>query len=256
MRYTRAIPAESAFLTQTAVIMGEVLKIVLCSALVVREHGSISGCFEDPAELLKTGVPALLYLLQNNLQYIGLSYLQPATYQVTYQLKILSTALLSVLLLAKAISKRQWMALALLTLGVILVILAERREGLNPIGAPSANLIVGLGATMLATLFSSLAGVYFEKILKGASSVDLWQRNLQLATYSVLIGLVGLISTGEAHLVAEKGFFHGYTHTTVVSIHVQALGGLLIAVVIKYTDNILKNIATSMATVLTSVLSS
>ena len=75
----------------------------------------------NPVELIKTGVPAFLYLIQNNLQYIAVSNMSAATYQVTYQLKILSTAIMSVLILNKAISRTQWIALAILTAGVAAV---------------------------------------------------------------------------------------------------------------------------------------
>jgi len=62
-----------------------------------------------------------LYAIQNNLLFIALSYLNAATYQVTYQLKILTTALFSVLLMKKKIEKSQWFSLFLLAMGVALV---------------------------------------------------------------------------------------------------------------------------------------
>merc|ERR1712039_1003780 len=89
----------------------------------------------------------------------------------------------------------------------------------------------------------------------GSSSLSLWQRNLQLGLYSIAIGMVGLVTTGQWELIAQNGFFHGYTPTTIASIHLQGLGGLLIAIVIKYTDNIMKNIATSLSIVLSAVVS-
>ena len=69
----------------------------------------------------KLAVPALLYTMQNNLLFIALSNLSAATYQVTYQLKILTTAIFSVTMLSKDISIKQWAALVLLMSGVALV---------------------------------------------------------------------------------------------------------------------------------------
>merc|ERR1712032_521285 len=82
---------------------------------------------------------------------------------------------------------------------------------------------------------------------------DLWQRNFQLALYSVVIGLVGLPATGQLPQILDSGFFQGYTVMTWISMSIQGLGGLLIAVVIKYTDNIMKNIATSMAIIVSVI---
>merc|ERR1712048_600812 len=74
-----------------------------------------------PVELLKVCVPGLLYTLRNNLLFISLSNLSGAVYQVTYQLKILTTAVLSVLILGKALGAVKWSALFMLTAGVTFI---------------------------------------------------------------------------------------------------------------------------------------
>ncbi len=62
-----------------------------------------------------------LYTLQKNLLYLAISNLDAAVFQVTYQTKILVTALFSVLLLGKKLNGTKIIALFVLTLGVSLV---------------------------------------------------------------------------------------------------------------------------------------
>ena len=76
---------------------------------------------QKPGETLKLLIPSGLYTLQNNLLFIALSNLDAATYQVTYQLKILTTALFSVLMLSKKLDSIKWISLVILMFGVSLV---------------------------------------------------------------------------------------------------------------------------------------
>jgi UDP-galactose transporter len=251
MRYCRSIPGESLFLTQTAVIMGEVLKGTLSAILVLRDHGTLAGVWVNTWEAVKSGVPAMLYLVQNNLQYVAVSNLEANTYQVTYQLKILSTGLLSVMFLGKSLSGTKWLALVILTAGVAVVQVSQTQSSAKS----NVNLPVGLACTLMATVSSGMASVYFEKMLKDGSPMDVWQRNFQLAVYSVVIGCFAMLGTDQGARVLEDGFFQGYTITTWVNISIQGGGGLLIAMVIKYADSIMKNIATSMSTVVCAVMS-
>lgn len=69
----------------------------------------------------KLVILALLWSLQNSIIYIAISNLDAATFQVTYQLKIPSTVLLSIVFLNKRVSAKQWLALVLLVIGVAIV---------------------------------------------------------------------------------------------------------------------------------------
>jgi len=96
-------------------------------------------------------------------------------------------------------------------------------------------------------------GVYFEKTIKGTHT-PLWARNFQLATFGVIIGTVGMyINDGEK--IKEKGILFGYHKLVWVIIAMQAFGGLLVGVVVKYADNILKGFAAAVSIVISCVAS-
>ncbi|XP_074873633.1 UDP-galactose translocator isoform X2 [Carettochelys insculpta] len=205
-------------------------------------------------DTLKLAVPSLIYTLQNNLQYVAISNLPAATFQVTYQLKILTTAVFSVLLLHKSLSRRQWASLLLLFAGVAVVQVQQAGTGApGPPGAAQQSYLVGLAAVVLSCLSSGFAGVYFEKILKGSAG-SVWLRNVQLGLFGTLLGLLGLWGA-EGAGVATQGFFHGYSPLVWGVVLNQALGGLLVAVVVKYADNILKGFATSLSIVASTAAS-
>ena len=55
--------------------------------------------------------------------------------------------------------------------------------------------------------------------------------------------------------VMRDGFFRGYKFTVIIVILLQSAGGLCVAVVIKYADNILKVFATSISIILSCIAS-
>ena len=134
-----------------------------------------------PWETSKLIVPSGLYAVQNNLLYLALSNLDAATYQVTYQLKILTTALFSVVMLKKHITGMQWLALVVLTTGVALVQLPGGGGSDEAVPVDRhVNRTVGLAAVLTACVSSGLAGVYFEMLVKTGKQTSIVIRNLQL----------------------------------------------------------------------------
>merc|ERR1712083_93648 len=102
----------------------------------------------------------------------------------------LSTAIFSAILLHRRLSMEKWFAVVMLTCGVA-VIVAQGDASSKGV------MTTGLTAVLVATLLSGLAGVLLEMILKD-SSTSIWERNLQLSSFGVIFGLMGVCTELEA----------------------------------------------------------
>ena len=170
---------------------------------------------------------------------------------MTYQLKILTTALFSVIMLSKKLSGVQWGSLVMLFAGVALV-------QVQSISATSEsdqeqNQLIGLLAVIVSCLSSGFAGVYVEKMLK-QTTASLWLRNVQLGMFGALTGLIGMFLK-DWDDISTRGLLVGYTPLVWLVISQQALGGLIVAIVVKYADNILKGFSTSLSIIISCIAS-
>jgi solute carrier family 35 (UDP-sugar transporter), member A1/2/3 len=204
-------------------------------------------------------------VIQNHLQFVAISNLEAATFQVSYQIKILTTAAFSVLLLRKKLSPSQWLALLTLAIGVGFVQMqavlgGTARTPSNILNLHSMNQMKGFLAVIAACLTSGLAGVYFEMVLKGSQG-DVWVRNIQLSLFSLLPALSPILlayagqrgSRAQVHNFAS--LFNNFGPWAWATVAIQVAGGLLTAIVIKYSDNILKGFATSLSIVISFLAS-
>ena len=95
--------------------------------------------------------------------------------------------------------------------------------------------------------------MYFEKILKD-STQSLWLRNVQLGIFGGLCAFIGML-VYDGPKIWDVGFFHGYSPLVWFVVSQQAVGGLIVALVIRYADNILKGYATSLSIIISAVVS-
>lgn len=163
-------------------------------------------------------------VIQNNLQFVAASNLDPSTFQVSYQMKILTTAGFSVLLLRKKLSPSQWFALLFLAIGVGVVQIQTSGGGTakaavaavtESLDVHSMNAIKGFLAVAAACFTSGLAGVYFEMVLKN-SQADLWVRNVQLSAFSLLPALMPVLVSHQAGFSGMFNNFGGWAWATVL----------------------------------------
>ncbi|XP_075972843.1 UDP-galactose transporter [Anticarsia gemmatalis] len=257
MRYARTRTDVEMFSSAAAVLMAEVCKLIICLCLVMQESGGVKKGMQsmynivilNVRDTLRVCVPSFLYIVQNNLLYVSASNLDAATYQVTYQLKLLTTAFFAVLVLKRQLKKWQWFALAWLAAGVALVQLANSVKATDASQKEQSKLI-GFSAALAACFISGFAGIYFEKVLK-ESDISVWMRNVQLSLLSLPFGTATYLINEGVQNNLLKGF-DGFVWYLVL---LQAAGGLIVAVVVKYADNILKGFATSVAIVISCIAS-
>ncbi|CAK1551747.1 unnamed protein product [Leptosia nina] len=228
MRYARTRKVEM-FSSAAAVLMTEFLKLAICIVLVINESGSIRkgthtmySTVLNIKDTLRVGLPSFLYVIQNNLLYVATSNLDAATYQVTFQLKLLTTAVFAVLVLKRRLKRWQWGALGLLVIGVALVQLTTTSKGSQSADLQNQSKVLGFSSVLAACVISGFAGIYFEKVLK-ESDISVWMRNVQLSLLSLPIALITYLIDSKGSMSELLKGFDGVVWYLVV---LQAAGDL------------------------------
>lgn len=214
-------------------------------------------------ESLKIVFPAILYVIQNNLMFYALSNLSVPTYQITNQVKLLTTAIISRIMLKTVITNMQYFAILLLGLGVAVVHISEHQENFGGSGASTnlseeednerQNQWLGLVAVSISCVTSGLAGVYFELVLKNTQQ-SVHRRNFQLAFYSLLLASFHILST-DYNKITKDGIFQGFDMLVILIVVMQGMIGFIVSMVLKYANAVLKGFAISIAVVVATVAS-
>ena len=121
--------------------------------------------------LLHVLLPSILFTFQANVIYVALRHLDVAVFQVLHQLKMPLTAILSATVVGVQVSARQWVALMVLFLGVVI-------SQLRPPGSGAeGDVRLGFIAVLSCVASSAVAATMMELIIKkhvpnGSSHTD------------------------------------------------------------------------------------
>ncbi|XP_073027406.1 CMP-sialic acid transporter 1-like isoform X2 [Primulina eburnea] len=201
-------------------------------------------------------IPSIIYLIHNNVQFATLTYVDTSTYQIMGNLKIVTTGILFRLFLKRKLSNLQWMAIGLLAIGTTTSQVKSCGEAScdSLFSSPIQGYMLGLVSACL----SALAGVYTEFLMKKNNDSLYWQ-NIQLYTFGAIFNMARLVlddfRSGFENGPWWQHLFHGYNLTTWLVVLNLGSTGLLVSWLMKYADNIVKVYSTSMAMLLTMVLS-
>ena len=197
-------------------------------------------------------IPGALYAVNNYLKFIMQLYFKPTTAKMLSNLKIIVIALLMRSVMRRSFSVFQWEALFLLVAGITV----NQLSSPNCDGATSTSDFFS-PAAILYTLGSitipSLASVYNEFALKKHMETSVLLQNFFLYFYGVCFNLVGylLFSGGSS----GKSIFSGFNTVTLALVVNNALQGILSSFFFKFADTILKKYSSTIATILTGLMS-
>ena len=210
-------------------------------------------------------VPALLYTVQNNMLYVGFANLEAAIGLVTYQSKIFFTGTFSLLLLGKKVSAQQWCAMALLAAGVVCAqatLAPARRRRRRPRAATTAAAAARTATTAAARRRAGAEPGAGVRGVHRRGGVHVVRLRLLREDAQGRVEAVALAAQHPARNVLDGHRLRRprrparrrrrplaldaarRLRPTVVWLSVlwQSAGGILVAVTIKYADNILRGL--------------
>ncbi|CAD5188396.1 unnamed protein product [Musa acuminata subsp. malaccensis] len=219
----------------TVPFLAEVFKLLVSSFFLGKECQSSS-----PPRMTREWktvhlfpIPSIVYLVHNNVQFATLTYVDPSTY--LGNLKIVTTGILfrQLILHVKGCGEASCDSL---------------------FSAPIKGYMLGL----LSACLSALVGVYTEYLMKKNNDSLYWQ-NVQLYMFGAIFNMAWLklddFRAGFEYGPWWQRLLDGYTVTTWLVVLNLGSSGLLVSWLMKYADNIVKVYSTSMAMLLTMVLS-
>ncbi|EQC41229.1 hypothetical protein SDRG_01204 [Saprolegnia diclina VS20] len=261
------VDGKMLYVALTVTFLVEALKLASCIAVLVASPPT-SRLWLGWKEAMYFAAPALLYTIDNNLAFVILRFIDPATLSILWNLKILTTAALFRFVLGHKLGKLQVIALMLLVLGVITsqsnhaVHRGVQRvvNGTTSMAAVELDertkFMLGIALVALGCTISSFAGILSEYALKKHPATPFFVQNGYMYSFGLLFNSIGLLASAQT-TIAANGFFDGYNSWTWSVVFIQALAGLMMGFIFKYLDNIVcvyTHVVAMLLTMLVSIL--
>jgi len=198
-------------------------------------------------------VPALLYAINNYLKFAMQLYFKPATAKMLGNLKVLTIAILLKVIMNRSFTVTQWEALFLLILGITVNQLA-----CSPATEPTAGggiSYTGYLYTFMSVTIPSAASVYNEQALKSNYETSVHLQNFFTYFYGACFNLCGLTFVYIARGGEGVSLLSGHSSVTLLLVVNNAAQGILSSFFFKFADTILKKYSSTVATILTGLMS-
>lgn len=211
-RYSQGVLKEN-YSKYEVLLAGEIIKFFY-SAYKIKRNCSSKG--EQSALKLrhllrrsfKMAILALIYGAMNILSFVALRNISAGIFAVVAQMKIMTTATCSRVMLRRTYSWTKWRSLMSLMMGVLLFTEPIWRKADAAVTPEGGNVILGTAAVMIEVTLSGFASIYFEKVIKtDPEQLGIWERNYQLAFGSIPVYIAFILWDGGG----EIGYLGGWS---------------------------------------------
>mmetsp|Transcript_122906 Transcript_122906/g.212607 ORF Transcript_122906/g.212607 Transcript_122906/m.212607 type:complete len:352 (-) Transcript_122906:58-1113(-) len=234
-------------------LWSECFKVLFCLLMLAgrRSLGLSALVWGGISHTQLFSVPATVYLVSNMITVYNARLLEPSVFQLLASTKIIATAAASVFFLGRALGHLQWFALVLVSVGVAM---GQQRETTDLSSLDTPRICVFL--MLFNSCLSAVAGILAEKALKSkeSSCMSIFATNLHMATHTIIVN--GVVLIGQA-LYSGQGFLpNGLpSRVSAVALASEALNGILVSMLMRDADSIVKNYAFTVSTFIVAGLS-
>jgi drug/metabolite transporter (DMT)-like permease len=242
--------------TFAAMTIAEFCKLTISACLhlatrnsAVRPDKSVMSCANSKVTLssaVRILALAAMYFVNNQITFLVLLRVDPATFDLLRSSSSLITALVWCLLLNKYVGSLRWAALLQQICGLVVT---QFDACSNTTTTPSNTLVIIMGTVVV----SSLTAVWNEQQLK-CLPVPMHMQNIVLYSGGAVLNFAGHLYMAWTR-PGTPGFFAGHNPASIGVILFNIAIGFACVAVYKYADSVMKALAASMTTVLTIVLS-
>lgn len=241
----------------TIVVFAEGLKIVIsCIGLLRTLPTDVTINYKCASwlRLIHQGhhiviIPAILYTVAAASQAVGARNLSLMPYLMLSQVKLILTPIFGIILLKQILSPLQWSYLILMTVGTVLVQLGLAKNSLETmVSIQGQDVALGTVSMVIASICVAFSGVYMEACFKANS--NFLARNAQLAGYSCVFGLLGIVLQPATVL---KDFFKEWNAFVWGLVALQVVGGFIVSWCVRITSTVAKNYAQAMGFLVASI---
>ncbi|CAE7268441.1 CSTLP2 [Symbiodinium natans] len=235
---THAPPNENySFEPMCAVLLTELLKLVISTCLILHDRarrGTPVAHLPSAGDVAWLALPALIFTLNNILVWWAIGNNDISTFGVFRDSMILWTAFLWRITFGLPLGNVRLLAILVMVLGLAL----NQVENLL-----RSRLSWPLVLVLLMTACNAFGSVLNEFALKRKVGMDINIQNAVLYAATVLFTGAMIMISGRGAQLNQSGFFHGFTRHTMFTVTMQALAGLTVSRILKYSDAVQKNIA-------------